>query len=222
MEQAFSDMYEATGKKMKAFFYLQKSAAIAETIISTYTAAQNAIRNWSKAGFPGASAIGMGVAGTIIAGGLARVAMISSQMISAAEGGLVPGSSPNDKADNIPARLTAGEYVQPVDTVRHYGADFMEAVRQKLIPRDVGFSLGGMVPRPRYAFAEGGMVAGGRSLADSSVGSGSSSSEGLTINNIVDTSLMDRHMLSPAGQDVVMNVMTENRFGLELLLGLEG
>lgn len=54
-----------------------------------------------------------------------------------AAGGRVPGYSPHDKADNIPAMLTAGEWVQPVDSVRYYGADFMEAIRKRLIPRDM-------------------------------------------------------------------------------------
>jgi len=48
-----------------------------------------------------------------------------------APGGRVSGWSPHDRADNIPAWLTAGEFVQPVRTVEHYGAEAMEAVRQR-------------------------------------------------------------------------------------------
>lgn len=60
-----------------------------------------------------------------------------------AAGGKVPGYSPNDRADNIPAMLTANEWVQPVAAVKHYGTDFMEAVRTRRFPK---FAEGGPVP----------------------------------------------------------------------------
>jgi len=76
-----------------------------------------------------------------------------------AAGGRVPGWSPNDKADNIPAMLTAGEYVHPVDSVRYYGADAMEAIRKRKIPREV---LTGGVHDPSHEstrnYAVGGFV----------------------------------------------------------------
>lgn len=63
-----------------------------------------------------------------------------------ARGGLIPGSSPSPYADNIPAWLTANEYVQPVDAVRHYGVEFMDAVRTKKFPRvSPGYAAGGLV-----------------------------------------------------------------------------
>jgi hypothetical protein len=62
-----------------------------------------------------------------------------------ASGGLVGGYSPYDKADNIPALLTAKEWVQPVSAVKYYGTDFMEAVRTRQFPR---FAAGGPVEWP--------------------------------------------------------------------------
>lgn len=62
-----------------------------------------------------------------------------------AEGGGIPGWSPTPKADNLLIRATAGEFMQPVRAVRHYGTDFMEAIRTLQFPR----------------FAEGGSVGGG-------------------------------------------------------------
>lgn len=59
-----------------------------------------------------------------------------------ADGGKVPGYSPHPKADNIPAMLTANEYVQPVAAVKHYGTDFMEAIRTRRLPR---YAAGGQV-----------------------------------------------------------------------------
>ncbi len=52
-----------------------------------------------------------------------------------AEGGVIEGHSPHKKADNIHALLTAGEYVQPVDTVQYYGVDLMNKMRNRSIPK---------------------------------------------------------------------------------------
>lgn len=70
-----------------------------------------------------------------------------------AAGGRVAGWSPHDKADNIPAWLTAGEFVHPVNTVDYYGTDVMDAIRKKRIPREVlaQFAHGGLVDVPRFA-----------------------------------------------------------------------
>ncbi len=70
-----------------------------------------------------------------------------------AAGGRVAGWSPHDKADNIPAMLTANEFVQPVNVVDHYGVDAMELIRKKKVPREV-FD-------PRF-YANGGLVELGR------------------------------------------------------------
>ena len=59
-----------------------------------------------------------------------------------AEGGPIVGFSPHKKADNIPIRATAGEFMQPVDTVNYYGVDFMEKVRNRELPR---YAAGGMI-----------------------------------------------------------------------------
>lgn len=82
-----------------------------------------------------------------------------------ATGGYVGGASPSDTADNIPAWLTAGEYVQPVKVVRTYGADLFEAFRQGQIdPRIarqlLGYAKGGQV----RGYAAGGLVGFGRLL----------------------------------------------------------
>lgn len=66
-----------------------------------------------------------------------------------ATGGRVPGSSPHKAADNILAQLTAGEFVQPVDSVQYYGSGFMEALRKRQIPKDA-------LP----AYANGGLIGG--------------------------------------------------------------
>lgn len=65
--------------------------------------------------------------------------------LALAEGGTVPGWSPHPRADNIPAMLTAGEYVLPVNAVRalrdRFGDSFLEMLRRGL----PGFARGGEV-----------------------------------------------------------------------------
>ncbi|RYY08941.1 MAG: hypothetical protein EON55_19380, partial [Alphaproteobacteria bacterium] len=63
--------------------------------------------------------------------------------VALASGGPVPGYSPTKRADNIPAMLTAREWVQPVDSVDYYGTGIMEAMRRKLIPREAFQHLAG-------------------------------------------------------------------------------
>jgi TP901 family phage tail tape measure protein len=64
-----------------------------------------------------------------------------------ADGGMVQGWSPHRKADNIPIYATAGEFMQPVDSVQHYGTEFMEAVRKKQFPQMSQMADGGAVRR---------------------------------------------------------------------------
>ncbi len=216
MEQAFGDAYEASGKKAKEFFYAQKAVAIVNTIVSTYEAAQNAFTSMSKIPYVG-PALGIAAAAAAVAAGLARVALIRSQTLAA--GGAVRGFSPNDRADNIPAMLTAGEFVQPVGVVRHYGLRAMEAIRQRAVPRELLEEFAGALPRPRadFAFAAGGQVPapGG----DSGNGAGKQTPP-ININNIIDPALMEQYVATRPGERNIMNVLSRNQFQLkQLVLG---
>lgn len=73
-----------------------------------------------------------------------------------ASGGEIPGTSPHKRADNIPIRATAGEYMQPVDSVEYYGKGFMEAIRDRRIPRGAvqGLADGGAVYKQMSAWAD--------------------------------------------------------------------
>jgi TP901 family phage tail tape measure protein len=61
-----------------------------------------------------------------------------------ATGGQVAGWSPHPRADNIPAWLTANEWVHPVDSVKYYGPQVMSAIQHRQVPREVleGFATG--------------------------------------------------------------------------------
>ena len=82
---------------------------------------------------------------------IATVATPAAAAPGLAGGGRVPGSSPHARADNILARLTAGEWVTPVKAVRFWGENFMSAINNMRMPK---FADGGIVQR----FAEGGSV----------------------------------------------------------------
>ena len=75
-----------------------------------------------------------------------------------ASGGTVHGQSPHPKADNVPIWATAGEFMQPVAAVQHYGINVMEALRRQLIPRTffsaIGLADGGQVDPHRVATSQ--------------------------------------------------------------------
>ena len=161
--EIFGNLYELSGKKVKAFFYLQKAAAIAEAIINVATGVTAAL----KLG----PILGPVMAGIITSLGATQIAMIMSSTIKGMwKGGPVTGGS--GTKDDVPAMLTRGEYVQPAPAVRYYGTEVMEAIRRRIIPRDVLKGFGFFpVARPQFAFAGGGSVSGGG---------------GFTTNNFVD------------------------------------
>lgn len=73
-----------------------------------------------------------------------------------AGGGRVGGISPTRTADDVVARLTAGEFVQPNSSVDYYGPEVMERLRRREIPRErlAAYALGGPVtPMEMFAAA---------------------------------------------------------------------
>jgi len=132
LDTVFKDFYVARGKQDKTLFLLSKAAAIATIIIKTSQGIMLALgeNNWP-------------LALLITAEGAAQMATVSAQTL--ARGGLVQGYSPTKTADNIPLAGTAGEFMQPVDSVNYYGTRVHEAMRQKLIPRELfsGLTLPG-------------------------------------------------------------------------------
>ncbi len=203
-EQAFGDLFEATGKKIKAFFLLQRAAAIANTIISTYESAQQAYKSAVQIPIIG-KFIAPVAAAAAVAAGLARVAVIRAQSIAA--GGEVLGFSPTTNADNIPALLTAGEFVHPVAAVKHYGASAMEAIRQRLIPKSLlqGYAAGGLA-RPAYAFQAGGTVPPGATSPGQA-----QQGRDVVIANFYDPEELTRFLATSRGQDAVVNAIAGRR-----------
>ncbi len=213
---AFKTLYESFGKDSKEFFAIYKAAAISQAIIDTYKGATSAYS--ALAGIPYVGpALGVAAAAAAITAGLARVATIRAQEFGAAEGGEIPGYSPHSRADNIRIRATAGEFMQPVAAVKHYGKGVMEAIRTRSIPREVLAGFGMPSYRKGYThFQAGGAVTGGPTQAGPA---GSDTSQtGININNIVDPSMMDQHIQSTPGQKSVMNVLSQNQFAVKQLV----
>ncbi|MFF0823067.1 phage tail tape measure protein [Micromonospora haikouensis] len=78
----------------------------------------------------------------------------NADFLKYADGGSVRGYSPHARADNIPALLTAREFVQPVGAVDYYGVAAMEAIRTRRIPAEelralAQFADGGLVGMPK-------------------------------------------------------------------------
>jgi hypothetical protein len=69
-----------------------------------------------------------------------------------AEGGYVSGRG-GPKDDAVPAWLSNGEFVQPAEAVAHYGRSFMDAIRNRALPR---FASGGLVGGMQIAGAGAG------------------------------------------------------------------
>lgn len=184
--QIFTQLYELTGKKNKELFVLAKAAAIAE---ATMNVAQGVTKAIAQGGV-----FGIAQGALVAAAGAVQISQIASQGL--AEGGEVQGFSPNDKADNIVANLTAKEFVHPVAAVKYYGVDFMESIRNRTFPR--------------FAYADGGLVGGGSGFSGdvgSDSASGKGGSQGVTIINVTDPTQIDQYLSSSAGQDAVLNVL---------------
>jgi hypothetical protein len=215
IQQGFNDLYEASGKKIKEFFYVQKAAAIASATISTYQSAIDAYK--STVGIPYVGPyLAPVMAAAAIAAGMGKIATISGTNL--AEGGLVPGRSPHPKADNILINATAREFVEPVSSVDYYGLPVMEGIRRKTIPREIfaGMSLPNVgYSRSSSYYAEGGSVAQGPAKEkDTEKGD----SKGLTILNFTDPQMLGEYLASDAGNKQLVNVISNNSYVIRNVL----
>jgi hypothetical protein len=158
MGSIFGQLYEMGGKKMKVFFVLQKAMAIATITLQAAIAAMAALAP-PPIGLGPIGGQGLAAAIWAIAG--ANIAIVIAQTIKGMfRGG--PVTKGSGARDDVPVMLTRGEFVQPEPTVRYYGTDVMEAIRRRIIPKDILRGFGFFpVSAPQFAFAGGGMVTGG-------------------------------------------------------------
>ncbi|MDP6587056.1 MAG: phage tail tape measure protein, partial [Anaerolineales bacterium] len=108
----------------KENFAVWKGAAQVQAVVDTYASAQAAFK--SLAGIPVVGpALGYAAAAAAVAAGMQRVAMIRSQKFQEkkAMGGVVSGMR---GTDNVPAMLTAGEFVVSRQSTQAIGQDRLE------------------------------------------------------------------------------------------------
>lgn len=106
-----------------------------------------------------------------------------------ATGGYVsgPGSA---TSDSIPARLSNGEYVVKSSAVQHWGVGFMEAINNMRTPAQ---------SRPQR-FASGGHVQ-----------ARSGGGDNIKIVNVIDPAEVESVMAGPAGERVLLNILSRKR-----------
>lgn len=142
----------------------------------------------------------------------------SGVVFGMADGGPVPGWSPSPTADNIPAWLTAKEFVQPVRAVDFYGLNFMESIRRLQFPRNLAHALaGGTLPRiPRsYHLASGGMVPAGQAPT-TTVKAGDTK---IAVVNLEDKSELKRFLNSSSFDTILINRFMKNTKTIKTILG---
>lgn len=120
--------------------------------------------------------------------------------------------------DDINAKLTRDEFVQPPPATRYYGYGIMEALRRKLIPRELLMSfmkgLGPLTVRtPSFAFATGGLA-----TTESTALRGASTRSRHYLQVAMADGLVARKIRTPDGADAVMEVVRDHAHQLRGIL----
>lgn len=165
------------------------------------------------------SAGGNGQSGAGIIGALAGAAASAYSgggMVQAlADGGSVRGWSPSKTADNIPAWLTAREFVQPVGSVDYYGVAFMEMIRRKLFPRNLAHALaGGTLPR----IPSGNRLAAGGMAAAAPATTVKSGDTKLRVINVLDSNMVGDYLRGSDGETAIINMIRRNGSSIKAIL----
>lgn len=193
-----AEMLKSSNARAKEAWEKQKRADLASAIIGTAMSVINALQ--TKPFYVGlAMATLAGVLGGI------QIAKINQQTYPGlAEGGMISTGS-TSTADDVPARLSRGEFVSPASSVGYYGPGVYEAMRTRSLPRDMFAGVGAMRVRTAPSgsgFASGGMVAG----------QGAATNGSTTIVNFLDPALMNRYINSIEGQRAIVNVINERAY----------
>lgn len=223
LAQAFDNLFELTGKKSKALFFISKAIAIAD---ATVKGAQAVLNAYATVPYPANIAAAIST-GALVATQIA--AIVGATVKGFATGGIVEGPSGRDV---IPARLTAGEYVQPTSAVGFYGLPAMEAIKNRLLPRDFASNLISNLPTrftspASLRFETGGVVPSASESLQQANTQRTDQKEGgkeILIQNInvVDPSQFDKYLKSSRGTRMIMNVINDNQSEVKRSLGIRG
>lgn len=145
----------------------------------------------------------------LLMGGAGGAAAAGGGAMGFQTGGEIPGTT--GKA--VPIVAHAKEFVQPETTVDYYGAGVMEAMRRKLIPKELfeGLSVG-KAATPRMAYQAGGLVTQSRMLP-------AEQRQPINIMNLTDyPTEVDRYMASLRGENSVLNVISSRADAIKRIL----
>ena len=198
LSNSFEDLARLGKGNIKALFAASKALAIAEANINIARAVSNAL----AAPTPLAAAEGAAKA----AAATIQLAKIVATTLGFADGGLITqGTGP--RSDDVLIRASKREFIQPADATDHYGVEFMELVRRKLIPKDAIRNLTGNLPRvtPRSPsqsnFRNGGSTNNAVSAAPKNE---------TVIANFIDPELFGQFMSSNQGKRIIFNTLRNN------------
>jgi len=143
---------------------------------------------------------------------------------SFASGGRIPGNSPTSTSDNIRINATAGEFMHPVKTVKHYGEDVMELLRRRMIPKALFTNaLSGLttkfptLSRKNYSLASGGSVPSTNRDRDT-VTLPSEQKQPINIINVTDPREVGNYLATSEGTNALMNVLSSKAQTLKRIL----
>lgn len=132
-----------------------------------------------------------------------------------ADGGKVHGWSPSPTADNIPARLTAGEFVQPVRAVKFFGIEFMERIRRLKFPRHIAHALsGGTIPNIPSGQN---LAAGGVAVAPAATTVKTGDTK-LRVINVLDKNMVGDYLRTSDGETAIINMIRRNGSSIKALI----
>ena len=145
----------------------------------------------------------LGPQGGASGGGAASSGLSIAKLFGFAEGGLIKGPG-GPKADAIPARLSAGEFVVKADAVQSFGAHNLEAINR-------GLQAPSFEKLQLPKFADGGLVGAAAGLG------GDSGSIKLGIG--LDEGLVLKHLSSKQAGRIVLDHITNNPKAASKALG---
>jgi hypothetical protein len=140
--------------------------------------------------------VGPGLALAAMAAMVAAVMALMSRVKAFAAGGYVTGPG-TSTSDSIPARLSAGEYVVRAAAVQRVGVAFLDAINglrtpPRWVDHRLAFAAGGLVPEVRMPTAQPQV------------------NQSVRIVNAIDPGVTHDHLQTPAGERVILNIISRN------------
>jgi ElaB/YqjD/DUF883 family membrane-anchored ribosome-binding protein len=207
MGTMFADLYEMSGRKLKAFAIAEQAIQIGQATMRAANAILNALANYP----PPFNFIAAGATAAMTTIQIAKIASASF-----GDGGQVIGGS--GIKDDVPAMLTDGEYVIKRPSTGYYTKKIMDALNARKIPRGLLASLAGIpghIPMPQNNvahFSDGGQVGSIPSdfSSQSKQNNGDKENGGTNVVVVPDPALLERYLAERAGQNAILVVLQNN------------